>query len=102
MYTKDKANIVFKNDNISELTNDAGYITLSDVPEQTETDPIYTKDKSNIAFKGANLSIFTNDTNYITQADIPAQVTYTAGTGITISEDNVISLNLENAEVTNY
>ena len=100
LYTKDKPNIIKKQDNISLLTNDSKFITKEDIP--AETDPIYTKDKSNIAFKGANLSIFTNDTNYITKADIPAQVTYTAGTGITISEDNVISLNLENAEDTNY
>lgn len=101
-YTKDKPDIIFRGDNISKLTNDKGYITKADIPKQDESDPIYTKDKPNIIFKNGNISSLTNDKHYITIDEVPAQLPYTAGEGISISEDRIISLNLTDAEVTKY
>jgi hypothetical protein len=81
----------------SDLTNDSGYITLSDVPAQVQSDwtesdssdPSYIANKPSLAtvattgaysdLSGApsiptKTSDLTNDSNFITLADVPAQV----------------------------
>ena len=96
--------------NVSELTNDAGYITMDSVPAiptnvsafnndagyltgYTETDPQFNawdKDYNDlintptIPTVPENVSTFTNDAGYITTAQIPAQVNadWNATTGV--------------------
>lgn len=62
----------------SELTNDSGYITSSDVPsaqeqadwtESDSSDPAYIKNKPSIPSATSDL---TNDSGYITSSDVPA------------------------------
>lgn len=81
----------------SDLTNDSGYITLSDVPAQVQsdwteadnTDPAYIQNKPTLAAVATSgdysdlsntpsiptaTSDLTNDSGYITLSDVPAQV----------------------------
>ena len=62
----------------SDLTNDSGYITSSDVPaaqeqadwnESNSSDPAYIKNKPSIPSATSDL---TNDSGYITASDVPA------------------------------
>ena len=64
--------------NVSEFTNDAGYLT-----SYTETDPVFTawdKDYNDLTNKPTiptvptNVSAFTNDAGYITSATVPTNV----------------------------
>ena len=64
--------------NVSELANDAGYLT-----SYTETDPVFTawdKDYNDLTNKPTiptvptNVSAFTNDAGYITSANVPTNV----------------------------
>ena len=75
-------------DNVSELTNDANYITLADVPDA----PVYsvngqtgvvtlTADDVGALESGDNISELSNDAGYITDAGVTQIV---AGTNITI------------------
>ena len=57
LYAKEAANIP---QSVGELTNDANYITLNDIPD--------------IPTVPTNVSAFTNDAGYITAAQVPAQV----------------------------
>ena len=60
----------------SDLTNDSGYITLSDVPAQVNADWNASSGVSEILHKPSiptATSDLTNDSGYITAADIPAQ-----------------------------
>ena len=62
---------------MSELTNDAGYITSADVPAQVNADWDATEGAAEILNKPTiptvpeNVSEFTNDAGYITSADLP-------------------------------
>ena len=66
--------------NVSDFTNDAGYITAQDVPTQVQPDWEATSGLGEILHKPTiptvptNVSDFTNDAGYITTNDIPAQV----------------------------
>lgn len=63
----------------SDLTNDSGFITLSDVPSQVQadwtesdtSDPSYIQNKPSIPSATSDL---TNDSGFITLSDVPAQV----------------------------
>ena len=63
----------------SDLTNDSGFITLSDVPAQVQadwtesdtSDPSYIQNKPSIPSATSDL---TNDSGFITLSDVPAQV----------------------------
>lgn len=73
----------------SDLTNDSGFITLSDVPAQVQsdwneadtTDPAYVANKPTIPSATSDL---TNDSGFITLSDVPAQVNadWTASSGV--------------------
>jgi hypothetical protein len=65
VYSSEKSTIVFENDNISRLVNDANYLTSF-----SETDPIYSNAVSNIVFDGNNISRLVNDANYITDLNL--------------------------------
>ena len=68
--------------NVSAFTNDAGYITASDVPAQQQADwnatdntsAQFILNKPTIPTVPTNVSAFTNDAGYITASDVPAQV----------------------------
>lgn len=63
----------------SDLQNDSGFITSSDIPAQVQsdwtesdnTDPAYIQNKPSIPSKTSDLQ---NDSGFITSSDIPAQV----------------------------
>jgi hypothetical protein len=76
-------------DNVSELTNDANYITLADVPDAPVDSVngqtgivILTADDVGALESGDNISELTNDAGYITDAGVTQIV---AGTNITIN-----------------
>lgn len=58
--------------NVSAFTNDAGYITASQVPEQVNADWNATSGKAKILNKPSNVSAFDNDAHYITEAELNA------------------------------
>ncbi len=64
--------------NVSAFTNDAGYITATQVPEQVNADWNATSGKAKILNKPtiptvpSNVSAFTNDSHYITEAELNA------------------------------
>ncbi len=64
--------------NVSAFTNDAGYITATQVPEQVNADWNATSGKAKILNKPtiptvpSNVSAFTNDSHYITEAQLNA------------------------------
>lgn len=87
-YQKDRQNIVFKRDNISNLTNDVGYLTktaLTDYQKIVDADnkyqpkgnylteevePQYNRDKATLAKKSdipTKVSELTNDIGYLTE-----------------------------------
>lgn len=59
---------------VSELTNDAGYITSGDIPPQMNADWNATGGPAEILNKPNDVGDFTNDIGYITNADIPTDV----------------------------
>ena len=81
-FTNEYGDLSNKPAGVSAFTNDAGYITLSDVPTQqqanwNEADPTavsYIQNKPTIPTVPENLSEFTNDLGFITAADVEAQV----------------------------
>ena len=66
-------------DNISELVNDAGYITLAEVPDDAPVDSVngqtgvvvLTADDVGALESGDNVSELNNDAGYITLAEVP-------------------------------
>lgn len=72
----------------SDLTNDSGYITLSDVPAQQNADWTATSGVQEILNKPSipsKTSDLTNDSGYITISDVPAQqnADWNASSGVT-------------------
>lgn len=63
--TPDLSSYLASGDNVSELVNDANYITASDIPALP----------ADLLKSGDNVSELTNDAGYITASDIPAAVT---------------------------
>ena len=115
--------------NVSAFNNDAGYLTAhQDISGKANSADLATvatsgsyndlTDKPTIPIVPTNVSDFTNDAGYLTQhqslvgyatqlyvdnaiGNIPAPTTYTAGTGIDIT-NGVISLNLANVNGVSY
>ncbi|MBP5562619.1 MAG: fibrobacter succinogenes major paralogous domain-containing protein, partial [Bacteroidales bacterium] len=58
--------------NVSAFTNDAGYITASQVPAQVNADWNATSGAAKILNKPSNVSVFNNDAHYITEAELNA------------------------------
>ena len=100
---------------LSEFTNNQGFITAADVPAQVQSDwsetdstsMAFIHNKPTIPTVPTNLSSFTNDEGFITAADIPAQVqadweetNTTSGAYIQHKPD--LSQYLTNADMSNY
>lgn len=115
--------------NVSQLVNDVGYITIADVPEYSAGTGLALDDEtltfSLTASIPSAVSDLANDLGFITSGQVDKKIatatndmatqtwvedkhyitsyvdtTYSAGTGISISEDNVISVTNEGAAAT--